>query len=1438
MDEEETIPYSLVDVAGSPLGFSKISTPAVKETTEALEQFRRESRQFLESLDFDAPDRSAKSRPERRHAQVSNQTPTESKILGEVSRLVNQRRTPMKPGKFDGTGSLESFLAQFDVCARYNKWTGSDKVDFLRCSLDKAATQLLWDFGAQKDVTYEELVERLRQRYGVEGQAETYRAQLYYRRQRAEETLSDLLHDIRRLVVLAYPVPANETTEIVARDAFIEAIRDRDLSLKVREREPKTIDDAYRVALRLAAYQQASDLEDRRRPTNRVRGTQGDNVNAQLQSQLDSFFSAQRKWQQEMEGRICRQLEELRSSSRTNPSVQPIIADPPAVASRNSASDVVCFNCGRRGHIARRCRQPRQFHPRADAAQPPAAGMEGETVVNHTTREKSTVVTSNAIYIRGTIGGRSQTCLIDTGSEVSLVPFSAVEGVPLLPSTRILLAANSTQIRVLGELDIPITFWRGFSVSTRFLVSDQIFEPMLGMDWLRQHRCRLGFGTGALFVGRRRIPLVKGNGSLWCRRVVVAEDVVVAPRSQCDVPCVMQYRNLSTTAEAWITEAGEVQPGVHLARVVLEDSANSACVRVVNLNEQPATLSGKQLLGGLHPVQIGDERRVTQCARANMVAPMIETLMKDVSDDVPESVKGRLKELLLEFNDVFSTSDQDLGRTSVCEHRIDTGESRPVRQPLRRQPLPYRAAIDEHLGQMLAAGVVEPAVSEWAANVVLAKKKDGSLRFCIDYRQLNDRTRKDSYPLPRIDECLDALTGAGWFSTLDLRSGYHQVKLSPGDADKTAFVTRRGIFRWKVMPFGLCNAPATFQRLMDIVLSGLNFEACLVYLDDVIIFSSNTEQHLERMRQVFQRMREANLKLKPSKCNLLRRTVSFLGHVVTTDGIAVDPSKVQEVATWPTPQKLRDVRAFLGLCAYYRKFIRGFSLVATPLFALTRKNHTFVWGDDCQAAFDRLKVALTTAPVLSLPVDNAIYTLDCDASDLGIGAVLSQRIDEEERVIAYGSRLLSTAERNYCVTRKELLAVVYFVKLYRQYLLGRRFVLRTDHAALRWLQRTPEPIGQQGRWLEQLAEFDFEIIHRPGRRHGNADALSRKPCRQCDEAEIEVSLLRGVIETSQTESVSESVTLEQAQRDDPDLRLVRSWLEAGAEVPSLQDILTESETVKVYWYQRDALYLKDDVLHRRTPEGVEQVLVPRALREKFMRLAHTGVTGGHLGVRRTRCQVRRRAYWVGWSSEVKRYCAQCGRCCQYRRGPPPRQGPLQPLPCGEPWERLSVDITGPHPRSRRGHVYILTMMDNFSKFVEAVPLSNQEASTVAKALVETVIVRYGVPLQILTDQGTNFESNLFKEMCRLLEIDKVRTTSYHPRCNGLIERFHRTLNAMLAKVVSTHQRDWDEMLPYVMAAYRASNHEVTGFSPNYLVFGRENRAPLDVVFGLPEPVDR
>ena len=741
---------------------------------------------------------------------------------------------------------------------------------------------------------------------------------------------------------------------------------------------------------------------------------------------------------------------------------------------------------------------------------------------------------------------------------------------------------------------------------------------------------------------------------------------------------------------------------------------------------------------------------------------------------------------------------------------------------------------------MLQQGIIEKASSPWASNIVLVKKKDGTFRCCIDYRQLNNVTVKDAYPLPRIDSCLNAMAEAKWFCTFDLRSSYHQVGVAPEDRDKTAFICPRGMYRYKTMPFGLCNAGASFQRLMDILMSGLHLEICLVYLDDIVVYAKTAEQHLERLEMIFQRLGEAGLKLKPEKCRFFRRSVSFLGHVISDQGIVTDPAKTKQVADWPTPTSTQELRSFMGLSGYYRRFVQDFAKLASPLHALTKKGATFRWSDEAQRSFETLKAALTSPPVLAMPTDDGEFILDTDASDYAIGAVLSQRQEGVERVIAYASRSLDRRERNYCVTRKELLAVVHFLKYFKQYLLGRRIKVRTDHAALTWLRRTPDPIGQQARWLEQMEEYDFEVEHRPGIRHANADALSRRPCtkKDCVCQDPEDSLFHRPADRSTTgsqliagtrviEDISKRTTatgtssthfelptdvtqdgpwsldgIRAAQQADPDIGYIYALIDNGSEKLAWNDVSPKSKEIKTLWSFWPRLAIRDGLLKRRFDSlngqnVIWQVVWPKEIRTEFLKLIHAGATCGHLGYDKTAAAVQARVYWPTWSSDLTTFLKRCPECAQYHRGTLKRQSELQTPLAGEPWERVSIDITGPHPKSARQNQFILTVVDHFSKWAEAIPLRNHTALTVARALIVHVFSRFGTPLQLLSDRGPEFESDLFAQLARWLEIEKLRTTAYKPSTNGVVERFHRTLNTMLGKVVTESQKDWDDRLPYV-----------------------------------------
>ena len=861
-----------------------------------------------------------------------------------------------------------------------------------------------------------------------------------------------------------------------------------------------------------------------------------------------------------------------------------------------------------------------------------------------------------------------------------------------------------------------------------------------------------------------------------------------------------------------------------------------------------------------------------------------EHLINLIPQDLSTGEQYELAKTLIRYEDIFVGPDGTLGKTNVVKHEILTGDSRPIKHAPRRVGPHQQEIIQTEVDKMLSAGVIAPSESPWASPVVIVRKKDGSVRFCVDYRRLNAVTVKDAYPLPNIEDAVNTLSGAQYFCTLDLASGYWQVELSEEAKQKTAFVTREGLFQFNVMPFGLSNAPATFERLMELVLKGMTWRQCVVYIDDIIVFGKTFEETHTRLQAVFDRLRQARLRLKPKKCFLFKPSTLYLGYVVSSEGVKPDPNKVESLRTWHRPCDLKGLRAFLGMASYHRKFIRNFAEVAEPLINLTRRKTPWSWEDPQQQAFDILRTALMTEPVLAHPTREGEFILDTDASAHSLGGALYQVQGGEERLIGYASKTLSGAQKNYCTTKRELLAVVRMVKQFRHYLWGTRFTVRTDHASLTWLLRFKDADGMLARWIAELAPYQITVSYREGKNHLNADGLSRRRCRGCPRldcpdkdspspdslcssssdgeldpcdpqikprsTEMEKAklsplpdmVLAAVTPVTESGGISErppgthaytNDEILELQQSDSDISPVLRWLSNGTDRPDESLVVMGSAETQSLVAQWDRLSVKNGVLiHHGGLIGFElpRYVAPKCIRLEILHLAHDNVLSGHCGINRTRERVRTRWYWPQSFNDIARYVGSCPTCRQRKGALPNRKSPLQKQLIGVPFQRIGMDVLDVHHISGRGNRYIIVIVDYFSKWSIAVARKNHKAITCAEVIVNQFVCQFGVPLEILSDQGREFEGRLFQGVCKLLRIHKIRTTPYRPQTDGLVERHNRTLLELLSKYVRYQYSDWDDHLPFLTMAYNTSVHDSTGCTPFSLVYGREALLPTDLVY--------
>ena len=750
-----------------------------------------------------------------------------------------------------------------------------------------------------------------------------------------------------------------------------------------------------------------------------------------------------------------------------------------------------------------------------------------------------------------------------------------------------------------------------------------------------------------------------------------------------------------------------------------------------------------------------------------------------------ELSEDQRKRLLTVLDEYKGNQPIKLGCTDLVQHKIDTEGHEPIKQ--RYYPLSpsMQEIMDKELDKMLKEDIVEPSSSPWSSPVVLVKKPDSTYRFCVDYRKLNKVTKKDAYPLPYMTQILDRLRNAHYLSSIDIKSAYWQIMIHPDSRPKTAFtVPSRGLFQFKRMPFGLHNAPATWQRLIDSVLGADLEPSVFVYLDDIIIATADFEKHIYIVNEVLKRLKKAGLTLNWEKNQFCRHELRYLGYVVDSTGLRVDPAKVGAILDYPAPKNVKQVRSFLGIASWYRRFVPNFSQVATPLTLLIKKKSKWVWGEEQRKAFEIIKEKLISAPILTCPDFKRPFLVQTDASSTGLGAILSQEFPEGEKAIAYASRSLAPNEKKFTTTELECLAVIWATEKFRPYLEGATFTVITDHHSLVWLHNLKDPHGRLARWALKLQNYDFTIRHRPGKSHMAADALSRVPHTESIEAPEEIT---------------------------------DKWYKR------MRDrVLTEPQYFPD-WCCEDGKVLrriKDrrDMLETDNPW---KIVVPKDERKKVLGDMHDDPKSGHLGSFKTFRRLKRKYYWPGYVSDVSRYVRMCEVCQKLKpeqKIPAGLMGDQRKVNC--PWQIISIDLIGPLPRSSKQNKYILTVSDYFSKFTLLHPLRAASTSSIIKFLEEHIFLIFGVPQVVISDNGSQFRSKEFQKFIAEYKAKCWFTPYYHPQANPT-ERVNRVVKTMISAYVGEQHKAWDKELPKLAAAIRSATHEVTQYSPNYIVFGRE-----------------
>lgn len=1035
------------------------------------------------------------------------------------------------------------------------------------------------------------------------------------------------------------------------------------------------------------------------------------------------------------------------------------------------------------------------------------------------------------------INGQTFKGILDSGAVKSLITAPLVERLKLIigPSSLRLVGASGHHLENLGQVKTVVTV-DGQTLQHEFVVVKRLPHDgvLLGDDFLRASRAIIDWGSQSFAVS---VPQVLQKVHLIREQTLPALSRKLVPvdwhRMSSDKDCVMVitgtkllYDRYSVIVEPMVADASE-----KIVKVLL-----------TNCSPQPIVLPSQMTVGvveeagGIEDIELSVEdcQQILQISclpspedldeppAYAVVDPKHRSIqIGDVNFNVGTTLSSSelqvVKELLAQHATCFAQSSTDVGSCKVEQHCIPTGDAKPISQRPRRLSPAQRDLVKSLIKDLIDANIVRPSRSPWASPLVLVAKKDGTTRMCVDYRRLNAVTEDIVYPFPRIEDALQALTGSKYFSVMDLVSGFYQIAMHPDDIQKTAFVTPWGLYEFLRMPFGLKGAPFTCQRAVDTIIDGIKYDNALVYMDDCVVFSQTFEDHVSHLRDIFARFQKAALKFKPQKCFFFCTAINYLGHVVTKDGVSPDPSKLAAVQRFRPPRTVQELQSFMGLTSYFRKFIPNYSVTAAPLRSLLKKNSAFSWEEDQQVAFETLKCALCQPPVLKLFSERTEFRVQVhtDASRLGLGGLLLQE-DEERRYrpVLYLSRALKGAEVNYSSTELEALAVKWALEQLRPYLIGRKFQVVSDHHALCWILRYKEGNQRLLRWSLILQEFDFDVTYKSGILHSAPDCLSRTP---------PIVPEKGQILAVSYPPLRYCGNMGEEQRQD-------------AFCAKVLDLLNGALGTKKQQKRAQKKFLMhNEVLYRRDQGPVSSrflLCLPSQRQAEALREMHEGRYGGHMGIRRTFEALRSKYYWPKLYTDVKRYVSHCDLCQRMKMSTSLPYGLLQPIEVHSPFHTVGMDIVGPFKNSR-GYKYIIVAIDYLTKFVEAKPLRNIEATTVQKFIERRIVLKHGCPATIITDRGTQMMARSTEAYLKHRGITHAATTAYHPAANGLCERANKTIKQMIAMTTAGGEK-WTDVLPYVVFCYNTGYQDTVRQTPFFLVYGRDPVLPLDVVYSRRE----